>query len=63
MTIQTGKQRIAINILSNISRSTSSQTMTFRQLIEYNMRNIFRQKSYTKFDRKTMLFVSNFALY
>ena len=27
--------------------------MKFRQLIEYNMRSIFLQKSYTKCDEKT----------
>ena len=39
---------ITIHILSNISRSKGNQTMTFGQLIEYNMRNIFQDKSYTK---------------
>ena len=33
---------ITIHILSNISRSKGNQTMTFGQLIEYNMRNIFQ---------------------
>ena len=37
-----------MHILSNISRSKSNQTMNFGQLIEYNMRNIFLEKSYTK---------------
>ena len=32
----------------NISRSKGNQTMKFDQLIEYNMRNIFIEKSYTK---------------
>ena len=41
MTPQTGKQTIAINILSYISRSKDNQTIKFGQLIEYNMRNIF----------------------
>ena len=27
--------------------------MKFDQLVEYNMRNIFREKSYTKFDGET----------
>ena len=48
MTSQFGKQTIAIHILSNISRSKGNHTMKFRQLIEYNMRNIFLEKSYTK---------------
>ena len=48
MTSQPGKQTIAIHILAIISRSKGSQTMKFGQLIEYNMRNIFLEKSYTK---------------
>ena len=48
MTSQPGKQTIAIHILPNISRSKGNQTMKFGQLIEYNMRNIFLEKSYTK---------------
>ena len=39
VTSQTGKQTIAIHILSNISRSKSNQTMKFVQLIEYNMKH------------------------
>ena len=39
---------IAINILPNIPRSKRNQTMKFGQLKEYNMRNIFFEKSYTK---------------
>ena len=31
-----------------MSRSKSNQAMKFGQLIEYNMRNIFVEKSYTK---------------
>ena len=42
------KQMITIYILSNISRSKGNQTMTFGQVIEYNMRNIFIERSYTK---------------
>ena len=49
MMSQTGYQTIAIYILPNISRSKSNQTMKFDQLIEYNMRNIFFEKSYTKY--------------
>ena len=45
---QPGKQIIEINILPNISRSKDNQTMKFGQLIEYNMRNISPEKSYTK---------------
>ena len=47
MTSQTGKSIITIHILPNISRSKGNQTMKLRQLIEYNMRNIFLEKSYT----------------
>ena len=42
------KQTITIHILSNISRSRGNQTVKFGQLIEYNMRTIFLEKSYTK---------------
>ena len=48
MTSQPGKQTVAINILPNISRNKDNQTMKFGQVIEYNMRNIFLEKSYTK---------------
>ena len=45
MTLQTGKQTTAIEILPHISRSNGNQTMKFGQVIEYNARNIF-QKSW-----------------
>ena len=48
MTSSTGKQIIAMQTLPNISRSKDNQTISFSQLIEYNMRNIFLQKSHTK---------------
>ena len=48
MKSKSGKQTIAIHILPNISRSKGNQTMKFGQLIEYTMRNIFLEKSYTK---------------
>ena len=35
-------------ILPNFSRSKVKQTIKFGQLIGYNMRNIFLEKSYTK---------------
>ena len=50
MTSQPGEQTIPINTLPNISRSKANQTMKFGQLIEYNMRNIFLEKSYRKCD-------------
>ena len=36
-----------IHILYNISRSKDNQTIKFGQLLEYNMRNISVEKSYT----------------
>ena len=37
-----------MNILPDISRSKRNQKMKFGQLMEYNMGNIFLEKSYTK---------------
>ena len=54
MTPQLGKQRIATNILSNISRNKGNQTIKFGQLIEHNMRNIFLEISCTKYGRETI---------
>ena len=48
MTPQPGYQTIAIHILPNISRGKGNQTTKFGHLIEYNMKNIFIEKSYTK---------------
>ena len=48
MTSQPGYQTIVIHIFRNISWSKDNQTLKFGQLIEYNMRNIFLKKSYTK---------------
>ena len=48
MTSQPGYETIAIHILTNISSSKGNQAIKFGQLIEYSMRNIFLQKSYTK---------------
>ena len=53
MTLQTGKQSYNIHIYPNISRSRDNPTMKFGQLIEYNMKNIFFEKSYTKCGGKT----------
>ena len=47
-TSQTGQQIVTIHMLSNILRSKGNRTLRFGQLIEYNMRNIFQEKSYTK---------------
>ena len=46
MTSQSGKQTILIYILHNISRSKDNQTIAFHQLIKYNMRKNFYDKSY-----------------
>ena len=51
ITSQPGKQTIALNILPNISRK---QTVKIGRLIEYNIRNIFLQKSYTKSGREAI---------
>ena len=48
MTSQAGENTIAIHILPNVSRCKSNQAMKPGQLIEYNTRNIFVEKSYTK---------------
>ena len=53
MTLQPGYQTIVIHILPNISRSKGTQLMKFGQLIEYNMRNVFLEKLYTKYSEKT----------
>ena len=48
MSPQLGQQAITTQILPNISKSQGNQTMKFGHLIEYNMRNIFLERSYTK---------------
>ena len=47
MTLQPGKQAIAIHILPNISRSKGNRTMKFGQFIEYNV-EIFFLKNHTQ---------------
>ena len=47
MMSQPGQQSIAIHIFTNIS-SKGNQAMKIGQLLEYNMTNIFLEKSYTK---------------
>ena len=54
MTSQPGKQIIAIHILHNISRSKGNQTMKFGQFIEYNKKNIFLVRFYTKCGGETI---------
>ena len=41
-------QTITIHILTNISRSKGKQITKFGQLIKYNMKKNFLEKSYTK---------------
>ena len=43
-----------MHIFTNISRSKDNQAMKFGQLIEYNMRKVFLEKSYTKCGRGTI---------
>ena len=44
-----------MHILLNISRSKGNQTIKFDQLIDYDMRNIFLEKSYAKYGGKASL--------
>ena len=44
---------MTIHIMPKISRSKDNQIMKFGQLLEYSMRDIFLEKSYTKFGGKT----------
>ena len=55
MTSQPGSQTIAIHILTKISISKENQAIKLRQLMYYNMRNIFLEKSYTKCGGETIL--------
>ena len=55
MMSQTGQQIITMHILPNISISKGNQSIKFGQLIEYNMRNIFLEKWYTKCSREASL--------
>ena len=41
-------------MLTNISRSKGNQAMKFGQIIEYKMRNILLNKSYTKCGGETI---------
>ena len=54
MTSQSGYKTIEIHILPNISRSKGNQTMKFGQLIEYDMRNIFLEKSFSRYGGETI---------
>ena len=48
MTSQTETQTVIMNILPDTSKSKSNQTMKSGQSIEYNVKNIFLQKSSRK---------------
>ena len=52
MTSQPGWQTVAINILSSISWNKDNRAMIFSQLIDYNMENIFLEKSCTNVMKK-----------
>ena len=54
MMSQRDQQTNAMHILSNISRSKSNRTMKLGQLIECNMRKLFVEKSYTKYNGETI---------
>ena len=54
MTSQPDEETFAIHTLPNISRSKGNQVMKFGQSIEYNMRNIFVEKSYLKCAEETI---------
>ena len=53
MASQPGKQTIVVHALPNILRNKGNQAMTFDQLREYNMKNIFLEKPNTKFGGET----------
>ena len=55
MATQPGEQIFPIHIFTNISRSKGNQAMKCGQLIEYNMRNIFFEKLYSKCGGETSL--------
>ena len=55
MKLQPGKQTIAIQVLSNISKGKGNHTMKFGQLVKNDRRKIFLKKSYTKCGEETIL--------
>ena len=54
MTPQAGEKTIAIHVLPNICRSKGNQSLKFGQLIQFNMRNIFLEKPYSKYRGETI---------
>ena len=55
MTSQPGKQAIKIYILPNIPEVKAIRQWKFGQSTEYNMRNVFLEKPYTKCLGETIL--------
>ena len=53
MTSQPGEQTISIHIIPNISKSKGNQAIKFGQVIKYNTRNIFLEKSYKNYGGET----------
>ena len=67
LTSHVEQEIITIHLLLNISRNKGNQIVNFRQLVKYNVKNIFPEKSYTKcgvkaslrlFDKKSSLALS-----
>ena len=54
MRSQSGKQTITTHIFLNNWKSKGNKTFKFGQLIEYNMKKIFLEKSYSKSGGKTI---------
>ena len=54
LTSQLGKLKIAMHTLPNISTRKGNQTMKVGDLVEYNPRNIFLEKSYSKYGGVTI---------
>ena len=54
MASQPAQQAIAIHILPNILRTKDKKAITFAQLIEHNLGNIFLEESYTKCGAETI---------
>ena len=48
MTSQPDKERIVIHLLPNVLRNKDNQAMIYGQQREYDMKNIFLEKPYTK---------------
>ena len=51
--LEVSKKITTVHIVPNTFSNKSNQTMKSDQLIEYNMRNIFLEKSYIKFGEES----------